>query len=338
MCSTLHRRAFAWHRDNGLVDQAIEHALKADAFAEAGDLIATTWIDHVNVGRHATVLAWLERFPRELLREDPQLLLVQAWVLSLYGGREAAADAIAALERLGPLEAGPLPDGFSSLEASLATLRAAIPWGDFGAGLENAHRAAELEGPTSRWRALVCCSLGGCLYFSGQFDEADRWLAEATELALAHEQWLVAADALARRSLVAAELGRVDEQALFAGEAVKLAQERGLEEVEADVVRRRSAHRSKRRGSSRRRCRRSSGPPRSSVPRVIRRSSPYALIRQAALLRAMDRREAAAAVIEEARATVDSCADPRMLAEWLAALERPRTDATTKRRRGAQRA
>ena len=48
----------------------------------------------------------------------------------------------------------------------------------------------------------------------------------------------------------------------------------------------------------------------------------YALIRQAALLRAMDRREAAAAVIEEARATVDSCADPRMLAVWLAALER----------------
>ena len=92
VASMLHRRALAWHRDNGLIDQAIEHALKADAFAEAGDLIATTWIDHVNVGRHATVLAWLERFPRELLREDPQLLLVQAWVLSLYGGRDAAAD------------------------------------------------------------------------------------------------------------------------------------------------------------------------------------------------------------------------------------------------------
>ena len=45
LAPTLHRRAFTWHRDNGLVDQAIEHALKADAFAEAGDLIATTWIE-----------------------------------------------------------------------------------------------------------------------------------------------------------------------------------------------------------------------------------------------------------------------------------------------------
>ena len=48
-----------------------------------------------------------------------------------------------------------------------------------------------------------------------------------------------------------------------------------------------------------------------------------ALIRQAGLLQAMDRREDAAAAIEEARATIDSCADPRMLAQWLAALERP---------------
>ena len=83
----------------------------------------------MNVGRHATVLAWLERFPRELLREDPRLLLVQAWVLSLCGEREAAADAIAALDRLGPLDQGPLPDGFSSLEASLATLRGIDPVG-----------------------------------------------------------------------------------------------------------------------------------------------------------------------------------------------------------------
>ena len=26
---TLHRRAFAWHRDHGSVDEAIEHALEA---------------------------------------------------------------------------------------------------------------------------------------------------------------------------------------------------------------------------------------------------------------------------------------------------------------------
>jgi LuxR family transcriptional regulator, maltose regulon positive regulatory protein len=207
----LHRRAFEWHRDHGSFDEAIEHALQAGAFEEVSELIAAVWIGYVHVARHATVLAWLERFPHDLLREDPQLLLVQAWILALYGRREASADAIAALERLRPLDEGPLLDGFGSVEASLATLRATIPWGDFGNGLENAFRAAELEGPTSPWRALVSFALGGCLYFSGRFEEADRWLAASTEPAIAREQWRVAVISLAYRSLVAGELGRIEE-------------------------------------------------------------------------------------------------------------------------------
>ena len=64
-------------------------------------------------------------------------------------------------------------------------------------------------------RSSVSC-LGVYLFFSGQFDEADRWLAQSTEPALANEQWRVAVAALACRSLVAGELGRVDEQALLA--------------------------------------------------------------------------------------------------------------------------
>ena len=134
LAPTLHRRAFAWHRDHGSVDEAIHHAVEAGSFADAGRVIAAAWPHSVNGGRHATVLTWLERFPRELLNEDPMLLLVEAWVLSLCGKRREAATAIAAVERLGQLDAGPLPDGFSSVEASLATLKGSIPFGDIGSG------------------------------------------------------------------------------------------------------------------------------------------------------------------------------------------------------------
>ena len=330
LAPTLHRRAFAWHRDNGSLDAAIEHALEGGAFAEAGELVAAAWIDYLQVARHTTVLAWLERFPRELVREDPQLLLVQAWVLSLSAKREAAADAIAALERLGRLDAGPLPDGFSSAEASLATLRATIPWGDFGAGLENARRAAELEGPTSPWRPLVSCSLGMCLYFSGEFDEAARWLVESTEPALAYRQWRVAVSALAHRSLVAGELRQVDEQALLAERALDVAREHGLEDVEGEVFVALGASL-----AARGRLDEALASLERAV--VLTRAAGYprgladALIRQAAVLRAMARHEDVAAVIEDARATVESCPDPRLLAERLAALERP---PRTRRRNG----
>ena len=63
-------------------------------------------------------MAWLRRLPGEVLNRDVHLLLVQAWVLSLSARREEAALAIAAVEGLGDLGAGPLPDGLSSGEAA----------------------------------------------------------------------------------------------------------------------------------------------------------------------------------------------------------------------------
>ena len=46
----LHRRAYAWYRANGSADDAIEHALAAGGFDEAGGLIAAAWVDYARVG------------------------------------------------------------------------------------------------------------------------------------------------------------------------------------------------------------------------------------------------------------------------------------------------
>ena len=110
----LHRRAYAWHRDHGTTDEAIRHAIGTGAYAEAAGLIEACWFGYVHACRHATVLAWLRRFPEEILRGDVRLLLVQAWVLSASAQREAAAQAVAAAEQLGDPGTGPLPDGFST--------------------------------------------------------------------------------------------------------------------------------------------------------------------------------------------------------------------------------
>ena len=135
------------------------------------------------------MLAWLRRLPEEILSRDVQLLLVKAWVSSLSARRQEAALAIAAVRRLGDLGAGPLPDGFSSGEASLTLLRACFPWGDVGAQVENGRRAAELEGPGSPWRALACWAVGTGLYFRGELEEADRWFAESAALAWLRWRW-----------------------------------------------------------------------------------------------------------------------------------------------------
>ena len=46
----LHRRAAAWHAGSGTTDEAVHHALAADAYDEAGALVAGAWIHYVNAG------------------------------------------------------------------------------------------------------------------------------------------------------------------------------------------------------------------------------------------------------------------------------------------------
>ena len=228
----LHRRAYAWHRANGTAGEAISHAIEAGAHAEAAELIESSWTTLANACKYDTVLAWIRRFPVEVLNGDPQLLLVAAWVLSLSARREEAARAIATVEGLGEFDGErPLSDGFSSVDASLTMLRAVFPWGDVGAQLSNGRRAAELEGPGSRWRPVACWAVGMGLYWRGDLAEADRWFAESAALAPASGQWLAGGSSLAYRSLIAGEQGRLGAQRLLADQATELVRERGIEEA-----------------------------------------------------------------------------------------------------------
>jgi LuxR family maltose regulon positive regulatory protein len=313
----LHRRAYSWHRDHGTTEEAIHHAIEAGEYAAAAALIEATWVEY----QYSTVLAWLGRFPAEILGGDIRLLLVQAWVFSWAAKREKAARAIAAAGRLGEPGAGPLPDGFSSVEASLTTLRAAFPWGDAGVQLESGRRAAELEGPGSPWRPAACWTVGMGLYLHGEFGAADRWFAESARLAPASDRWLEAGSSLACRSLIAAEQRRPDDQRLLAETAVGLIQEHGVEEACGSGWLALGVSLAAR------------GRPGEALPPIERAIAAsrsvgqptglaMALLRQVPVLRALGQRERAEAAIAEAGSVIASCPDPGILAGQLTAVKR----------------
>ena len=322
LAPVLHRRAYAWHREHGTTGEAIQHAIAAEAYPQAAELIQGSWISYANTCRYDTVLAWLRRLPVEVLDGDVHLLLVQAWVLSLSAEREEATLAIAAVERLGGLGAGPLPDGFSSGEASLTMLRACFPWGDVGAQLENARRAAGLEGPGSPWRPLACWAVGTALYFRGEPEEADRWFAESAALAPASAQWLAGEASLAYRSWIAGERGRLEEQRVLAETAAEFVREHGTEKVIGTAPLALGVSLAAR------------GRPGEALP-LIERGVAFsrtfgqpiqlanALLGQAPVLRALGEHQRAADAIAEARSILGSCPDPGILAGRLAALGRP---------------
>ncbi len=229
----LKRRAYGWHREQGNTVEAIGYAIDAGMFAEASDMIAISWIHWINAGMYRTVLAWIGRFPDAAVVDDVRLLLAQAWAQSLSRSRAEAAATIARIQPLVGSDAGPLPDGFSSAAASLATLQGIFSWGDFDQGYAQAVRATELEGPGSAWRPVVCWAMGLNLLFRGEFARADSWFVEATELAPARGQWLVACAGLAYRSIIAGQSGRLELQARLAEQATAVERERGLEDVAA---------------------------------------------------------------------------------------------------------
>ena len=319
----LHRRAYAWHRDHGTTGEAISHAIEAGAHAEAAELIEASWVSYASSCRYDTVLAWIRQLPEEMQSGNAGLLLVKAWMLSLSAKREEAASGDRGGRTAGRARRGALPDGFSSAEASLTMLRACCPWGDVGAQLENGRRAAELEGPGSPWRPVACWAVGMGLYFRGEPGEADRWFAESAALAPASAQWPAGASSLAYRSLIAGELGRLEEQRMLAEQAAELVREHGTEKASGVVPLALGASLAAR------------GRPGEAQPLIecgvafLRsRGQPtevaMALLHQGSVLRALGERERSQAAITEARSIIGSCPDPGILTGRLAAGPSPR--------------
>ena len=323
----LHRRAYAWYREHGMTGEAIAHAIAAGAYTEAAGLIEACWAGYANACRYDTVLAWIRQLPEEMHSGDVRLLVIKAWLLSLSAKREEADQVLAAIERLGECDAAPLPDGFGSVKAALTMLRAVFPWGDAGAQLDNGRRAAQFEGPGSRWQPVACWAVGMGLYFGGEFGEADRWFAQSAALAPASAQWLASTSSLAYRSLIAGEQGRLDDQQLLAEQATELAREHGIDEVAGEVP--------LARGVSLAAC----GKLKEAQPLIERgaafmrsRGQPnkvaMALLHDGLVLRALGERERSLAVIAEARFILEACPDPGILTGRLKACEAgPRPDA-----------
>ena len=81
----LHRRASAWYQQNGEPSQAISHALAAEDFGRAADLVELA-IPAMRITRQeATVHGWLKALPDQVVRVRPMLSFAVAGAL-LTGG------------------------------------------------------------------------------------------------------------------------------------------------------------------------------------------------------------------------------------------------------------
>ncbi|MGH2577306.1 MAG: LuxR C-terminal-related transcriptional regulator, partial [Actinomycetota bacterium] len=124
---------------------------------------------------------------------------------------------------------GAMPDGASSVEASVALLHAGVPWGDVGRMLTAARQAFELEGHRdSMWRVTTHVQLGWALYLTGDPREARPYLEAAAVLAPQTGQWLNALGASVLLAWLALDEGRPAEAEVAAQHAVEIGEAHGL--------------------------------------------------------------------------------------------------------------
>ena len=93
----LHLRASAWFEGEGLVAEAMDHALVACDYARAADLIERFYKETVWLGEFGLISKWLEALPKTLVRTRPFLCLINS-ILLLSQSTERAEEWLQAAE------------------------------------------------------------------------------------------------------------------------------------------------------------------------------------------------------------------------------------------------
>ena len=115
----LHRRAGLWEEADGCLSGAIEHALAAEDFERAADLIEEeTGVRRTYVDA-SLLLRWLGTLPDDLVRRRPQLSLLYAWALAHSGELEDAERRLRDTEEGLGLDAGASTAGLPKKERTM---------------------------------------------------------------------------------------------------------------------------------------------------------------------------------------------------------------------------
>jgi LuxR family transcriptional regulator, maltose regulon positive regulatory protein len=238
LVAALHRRAAAWHRQDGNLDEAIGHASAAGEFAEAAALIARHWLSYWRRGQRATVARWLDGLPEEAIMVDRPVAYVAAWIRGYSGAsKQQTEDWLAVVGRGGAegslpdgvSSEGSLPDGVSSLAFGANLARAALVFDDVGRSAAAGRRAVELAGPKSlQFWWMAQSALGHALYLSGQAAETRPQLEELVRRVPAAAQPVAVVLALAVLSLLAGDQGDDDTAIVLARRAAATADTQGL--------------------------------------------------------------------------------------------------------------
>ncbi|HEU5100829.1 MAG TPA: hypothetical protein VFU22_17490, partial [Roseiflexaceae bacterium] len=174
----LHRRASSWYLQQGLIAEAVDHALAAGDMEQAASLVEQIAQATLLRGEVRTLLRWLSALPQPIVHARPLLSLAHAWALDFTGHVDAAEaqleDVGQHMQQLATAADRPLLGGaVAALQAFVAGQR-----GDVPGMMALAQQALAFDlADTGEPRSLSLLALGNAHFFNGDLAAAQRTLA-----------------------------------------------------------------------------------------------------------------------------------------------------------------
>ena len=191
----LHRRASAWHEQNGEPSETIRHALAAGDFERAADLVELAIPAMLRSRQEAAVLGWLKLLPDEVVRVRPVLSVgfagallsggefegvearlrdAEHWLDEATGIRQGSHGPAAEMVVVDDAEFRRLPAEIELYRAAQALVR-----GDGSGTVRHARRALELSPADDHLgRASAAALMGLAFWASGDLEAGHSGYAE----------------------------------------------------------------------------------------------------------------------------------------------------------------
>jgi len=113
----LHLRASEWYEKNGLIAEAVGHALAAGDIQRVARLVEGNALATIYHGELTTLLGWLDALPQEVVHSRPWLCVAHAWMLAVTGQFDAVEPLLQGAEdALAESRPGYAHDGFDDAQ------------------------------------------------------------------------------------------------------------------------------------------------------------------------------------------------------------------------------
>ena len=243
--SILHSRASAWYEQNGLPDEAVEHAFQAGDFKRSATLIAELADGLWKKGEHLKLRGWLQKLTKEWGCVHPQLCIYQAWFLFSTGHQDESESYLQVAEQALASEATQEHPNASSqtqstsgpdrtqLEGRLNAVRALVEsWGeDYPAMIRHASLALERLPKWDPWHNMAELVLGDAYFYNGDNQAAYQTRRETAEACQADDDLFFYMIANLKVATSLSEMGQLDTTIEICQGQLEFAQQNGLSQT-----------------------------------------------------------------------------------------------------------